>query len=272
VELLTVVAIIAALVALLLPAVQAARESSRRASCQNNLRQLGVALSHHEALERAFPVGCRGCSPLAPAAERYSISWIARILALLEAKPLAEAYRFDQKSTASPNRELGAAVLPVLMCPSTPAEALRSSDGNWKDQAFADYGGLYGAEGGNRGFPIEEQSRQTQTLRDEWLGLLVFEQPVSARQATDGLSYTAIVGESLIRRESTREWNSGRNLFAQAEGNPVNGERGLGNELGGPHPGGALVVMGDAHVEWLSDEAPAELVAQLLTRAGETAP
>jgi prepilin-type N-terminal cleavage/methylation domain-containing protein len=55
VELLTVIAIIAVLVALLLPAIQAAREASRRTTCTNNLRQLGVALQTHQASQKAFP-------------------------------------------------------------------------------------------------------------------------------------------------------------------------------------------------------------------------
>src|SRR5689334_8500314 len=61
VELLVVVAIIGGLVALLLPAVQAAREASRRSRCQNNLRQLGIALATHEERAGAFPMGCLEC-------------------------------------------------------------------------------------------------------------------------------------------------------------------------------------------------------------------
>jgi prepilin-type N-terminal cleavage/methylation domain-containing protein/prepilin-type processing-associated H-X9-DG protein len=61
VELLVVIAIIGVLVALLLPAVQAARESARRAQCVNNLKQMGLAISNHEAAKRVYPPGSSGC-------------------------------------------------------------------------------------------------------------------------------------------------------------------------------------------------------------------
>ena len=61
VELLVVIAIIGILVALLLPAVQAAREAARRAQCVNQVRQLGIAFLNYEDTAKAFPAGRQGC-------------------------------------------------------------------------------------------------------------------------------------------------------------------------------------------------------------------
>jgi prepilin-type N-terminal cleavage/methylation domain-containing protein/prepilin-type processing-associated H-X9-DG protein len=61
VELLVVIAIIGVLVALLLPAVQAAREAARRTQCVNNLKQMGIAIANHEAAKKVYPPGSTGC-------------------------------------------------------------------------------------------------------------------------------------------------------------------------------------------------------------------
>ena len=273
VELLVVLAIIGALVALLLPAVQRARESARRAHCQNNLRQLGVALTHYEAMRRSFPVGCVGCSLGVDPTRRFFTSWYARILPLIEQKALGDAYRFDVPSYKSPNLELARTVLPTLLCPSTLEHDLFSSDGPWKTEAFADYGGLYGVEGA--GHDAEPEESQVQVLAEKWQGVLIYEEAVLARQVSDGLSQTAAVGEALIRRDSNRdpmEWADGHNLFAHTADNAVNGLAGLGNEIGSPHPSGASLTFCDGHVAFVSDDVPAEVVGALLTRAGGEAP
>src|SRR5262245_9395912 len=68
VELLVVIAIIGILVALLLPAIQAAREAARRAQCSNNIKQHGLALLNYESSKKKFPAGRHGC----PAVSHYT--------------------------------------------------------------------------------------------------------------------------------------------------------------------------------------------------------
>jgi len=112
VELLVVIAIIGVLVALLLPAVQAAREAARRTRCINNLRQIGVALHNYEAAYRVFPP-----SVTLPAS-RVGDSWSAqaRILPFLEQAALEEEIDFSQKYDAFPTvKTFG---VPTYLCPS----------------------------------------------------------------------------------------------------------------------------------------------------------
>src|SRR6187455_1336232 len=94
VELLVVIAIIGVLVALLLPAVQAARESARRMKCTNNLKQLGLALHNHHDTFGVFPAADDEIPN--PAGGTWKHSWIVRVLPYLEQQALHDQYKFDQ--------------------------------------------------------------------------------------------------------------------------------------------------------------------------------
>ena len=99
VELLVVIAIIGVLVALLLPAVQAAREAARRMSCQNNLHNRALAVLNHENAKKALPRSSDGTvDPTTGNVNLYSnsqLSWIVRILPYVEQQVMYQ--QFDQK-------------------------------------------------------------------------------------------------------------------------------------------------------------------------------
>jgi prepilin-type N-terminal cleavage/methylation domain-containing protein/prepilin-type processing-associated H-X9-DG protein len=109
VELLVVIAIIGILIALLLPAVQAAREAARRSQCQNNLKQIGLALHNHLSAKKDFPAGRLGCDAdvtalsgcaSVPAAQKLGVSMFVSILPYIEEQALFDQFAVDKFSGA----------------------------------------------------------------------------------------------------------------------------------------------------------------------------
>lgn len=126
VELLVVIAIIGVLIGLLLPAVNMARESGRRAACSNNLKQLGLAMLQYEELNKIFPINwgtlVDTATPPRDILGRNSLghSWLTGILAFLEEKQIYDTIKFGQPLSAN----LAAARQPVVefACPSDAGE------------------------------------------------------------------------------------------------------------------------------------------------------
>jgi prepilin-type processing-associated H-X9-DG protein len=141
VELLVVIAIIGILVALLLPAIQAAREAARRTDCKNRLKQIGLALQNHASTHGVFPTGgaviypriedyVSGNRPLGP--EKQGLGWAYQILPYLEEGALQGLITQDQ---------LQAATVPLYVCPSrrSVAEAQSSANAENKQVFLIDY-------------------------------------------------------------------------------------------------------------------------------------
>lgn len=267
VELLVVVAIIGALVALLLPAVQAARESARRTQCANHLRQQGVALLNFEEQRRTLPVGCLGCLPTV--VPKLFNSWNAQLLPWLEQAALYRQIDLKKESYKAPNLGAGAVSLEVFLCPSTLERELVNASGVWKTAAFTDFGGIYGLGGAGQDVDGGESEWNKQNLKREALGALVYDEAVSFSDVTDGTSRTAAAAELLQRRHTECEWINGNNLFAQDVSAPLNATSGISNGIGSPHPGGAHAVFCDGHVAFLNDEMEQDALHAILTRAGE---
>src|SRR3954471_11454112 len=110
VEPLVVIAIIGVLVALLLPAVQAAREAGRRMSCSNNLRQIGIALQNYHEVTNCLPVA-RNPYPLVQSA-------LARILPFVEQGSVHQLVDYTQPLTAAANQAALATPIKLFICPS----------------------------------------------------------------------------------------------------------------------------------------------------------
>lgn len=123
VELLVVIAIIGTLVALLLPAVQAAREAARMAQCKNNLRQIALAMLHYESTHRAFPAGGWSSSwtgdPNIRTGPRQPGGWIYQSLPYLEQQSIADiGLGLSKGDLIAALTEQGKSVVSVFNCPS----------------------------------------------------------------------------------------------------------------------------------------------------------
>ena len=255
VELLTAIAILGVLVGLLLPALQAAREAARRSQCQNNLRQIGLAVLTYEQQHAAFPVGCldKRVPARQPPGRQYS--WLAALLPQLEHGSLHAQIDFSLPYDAPQNQTAAETVLPLLLCPSTTRRASQR-DQHWagtaaggRGLAASDYGGNYGA-----GFVSPSAN-----------GVLLYNRAVTLAEITDGTSATLLASEDTGRDWTMDgEWINGENLFDQT--GSINTQQ--HNEIWSDHPGGAQALNCDASVHFLDERVASEVLRALCTRSG----
>ena len=178
VELLVVIAIIGTLVALLLPAVQAAREAARRTECKNNLRQLGLALQNHHGALGHFPAGVvAGDDDFRNAKHSGFVS----LLPYLEQQTLFEKYDQSEAWTSDANLAVGAARLSMLICSSNVTEVVQQG----KDLAAAPTD--YAFSKGPLAYLCEDQPS---------VGVFDINSDVRIAQITDGTSKTFAMGEA----------------------------------------------------------------------------
>jgi len=245
VEVLVVIAIIGMLVALLLPAVQRAREAARRVGCQNNLRQLGLALHEYHDAHRKFPPGSIN-----------EWSWTARLLPRLEQNNLYGQFDFGTEPFEAPNSDKLAVVLPVLICPSDPysdeIHVAESLDGI--QFAHTNYlGSLDGA----------------------WSkGIFGFKRGIRVADVTDGTSQTLAVGERGVVSDGDDTygwwtWGSGTTLSAvQNFGDGSYSTPGSIIHWWSYHPGGAQFLFVDSSVHFLSYSIDLDTFLGLGTKDG----
>ncbi len=186
VELLVVIAIIGVLVALLLPAVQAAREASRRASCMNNVRQLILGIHGYEFVQEHFPPGVTNdTGPVRNVPEGNHLGWIARILPELDEKPRYANMDPAVGAYHQRNNYVRQTTVPLLLCPS-----------DWTTPApVSNYAGVHH----HKEAPIDADNT----------GVLFLNSRIAFEDIVDGSAYTLAVGEKLINGAEDLGWMSG---------------------------------------------------------------
>ncbi|MCE9552633.1 MAG: DUF1559 domain-containing protein [Planctomycetes bacterium] len=192
VEMLVVVAIIGILIALLLPAIQSARESARNVQCKNHLRQLAIAMHLHEDAKGYFPAGIK--QTIFPSAPRYrGVSLFAAILPYYEQSALLETWDFDDPN----NNALGgsssrtAKLQPAMLCPSDTLQSNPVVRGG-TTYALTSYGG----NGGTWSY-FPDQANTDGVFHTTGTGSepVANQKEVRPQDISDGLGNTLFLGE-----------------------------------------------------------------------------
>jgi len=222
IELLVVIAMIGILVALLLPAVQAAREAANRMSCQNNMKQLGLALHNYHGTHRTFPPGLLGKEPVSDTRIGNRTGFVAFILPFVERAPLFNAY--DYEKDFADQLSLLETALEIYQCPSDRPQRMVQSGGPISLN-LGDHKGNYGLNWGIHNFASQAPGMPPKS------GFAPFYVDYGAkfRDITDGTSTTFAMFEMLQapspsspRDRRGRIWNAGAASFQISSRQPPN--------------------------------------------------
>jgi len=280
VELLVVIAIIGILIALLLPAVQAAREAARRSQCTNNLKQLGLAMHNYHDVYKCFPIGYQSYYEWA--------NCLFSVLPYVEQKPLCDAIGAMLAVTTRPwsgGWPAGVAnkSVPGYLCPSDGMGGTVCT--SWVTYLFkSNYLGIY--PGVNEQSTFDEVGNVS-TFNSQQRGTFRIDRPITFADFRDGASNTMAMAEHLTGIDQTDScgwpwtYRAGRQqLHVQQTPNSTVSDQSInlvsfcetknnipslnlpcvaisGNtnfaSARSRHPGGVNVVLGDASTHFVSD-------------------
>lgn len=277
VELLVAIAISAVLVALLIPAVQSARESARRTGCISRLKQIGIAMRNYEVSKQAFPPGRTGCDdtgdqlniavcpPGLPSTQKAAVSGFVLLLPHLEEQQLYDLLDIENGGLWNRNTNditwytdymskcMGVKQhIDMFTCPSDTSDPI-SEVYHPIVAATSSYALVQGTQGPAAPLHVAKYFND---------GMFLYVEPVSSRQITRGLSQTLMVGEVVLSDtwESSNTWSYAlvHSDCLRTTANPLNTIPGAGETLerqngafGSQHPGGAVFCFADGHADFL---------------------
>jgi prepilin-type processing-associated H-X9-DG protein len=286
----------------LLPAVQAARESARRALCLNNLRQLGLAAHQHHDVNKRFPTGLRIPIDMSGQPADGTNLWV-ELLLYFEQDDLHRRwdYKDSRNNVAGGLHATQAQVIEILLCPSDPlpAHVVELTAAVWRAPAWSrgfygmsSYGGSSGKRSMNPGTPPDFPG----ISRD---GIFFLDSSVRLADVTDGSSNTLLFGERFhddpvfnLRQPDVLPGVAdiaamGRWGFVAGPGAMANvtlhtaakinyqtppGAVQLDDRVcafGSAHPGGANFTFADGSARFVAEDLPLEQLQALSTRAGQ---
>jgi prepilin-type N-terminal cleavage/methylation domain-containing protein len=272
VELLVVIAIIGILVALLLPAIQAAREAARRTQCQNNLKQLGVALQNYHDTWESFPAGCVDQDGVDHNQDRGNWAWGAMLLPYLEQTALYEAIDPTKRKCHvvikdGTLRGMMQKPLPQFRCPSDNGTVtnqgherkMKDDGGTERHTALSNYVAVNNSHNIRRGKSVRS-------------GAFRYKNWVTISDVLDGTSNTLFVGERFWERRNPTNYSQAANVFG-VRGTQEGTNDGLASAMGcgfrkincpenkecrrafsSLHPGGVQFLLGDGSVRMIEDD------------------
>jgi prepilin-type N-terminal cleavage/methylation domain-containing protein len=281
VELLVVITIIGILIALLLPAVQAAREAARRTQCGNNLKQIGIALHLYHDLHGRLPSGWRGYDTSGK--RPYALGepgwgWAACILPQIEQDAVDRYLVHFEKSIAAPeNAQVRILPLSLYRCPSDDGYGAKKTftwipdegGGPTLELAISNYVGVFGTMDAHScgAVPSGQQCQSD--------GVFFHNSAIRFADISDGLSNTFIVGERTTELECST-WigapagdHCAPGLVVGSASYPPNSSQTDIHNFSSHHPAGTQFLLGDGSARLVSQYIHENIYHALCTRAGE---
>ncbi len=289
VELLVVIAIIGILVALLLPAVQAAREAARRIHCVNNFKQVGIAMHNYYDAKKSFPPGISQYhvgSCAAPSGATRNVAengWSFYLLPFLEETSVNDKFNLNIDPTTGQHvdQSIARTYVKSYLCPSDPQGPVLvhyGSQPEWFHQTTHAKTNMSGVADTK-----DHTCGGTSWIRRDGNGMLFQESYLNLRKVTDGTSKTLMVGEIVGAAGSTGTYagqptgsalawyyynvfhtGNGINLYVPAK----NVWSKVDNSFASYHPGGCHFVLVDGSVQFVNEAIDRTTLSALTTRKG----